>query len=175
MGRKQICCPRKLFVQKISIFFFRYLFWSNIGKASKIERSTLSGKSIKTIAKTSLGKPTGITIDDEDGRLLWIDSTTYRVESVDFNGTDQRSMFEIKKRQNYETVHSLAYNPTTKMAFVADYDVLFSIQNTSSETMEKPIVFGRFGTPFNVKILLNSTSNGMFLAVVYLFHSVKKI
>ncbi|XP_071949391.1 low-density lipoprotein receptor-related protein 2-like [Antedon mediterranea] len=71
-----------------------YLFWTEIGNLypSKIERSTMSGKSRTTLISTNLNEPKSITVDVTTNRIYWIDISNVenKIESADLDGSERR-------------------------------------------------------------------------------------
>ncbi|XP_071949390.1 low-density lipoprotein receptor-related protein 2-like [Antedon mediterranea] len=69
-----------------------YLFWTEIGNPSKIERSSMSGKSRKALISTNLNEPKSITVDVTTNRIYWIDISNVenKIESADLDGSGRR-------------------------------------------------------------------------------------
>ena len=68
----------------------RYMFWTDWKKPSRIERAGMDGKGKRVIVQ-NLTHPNGLTIDyGTTGRLYWIDTGSYSIESCKLNGKDRK-------------------------------------------------------------------------------------
>lgn len=69
------CCPD------------RYMYFTNLLERSpKIERAALDGTEREVLFFSGLGKPVALAIDNEVGKLFWVDSDLRRIESSDLSG-----------------------------------------------------------------------------------------
>ncbi|XP_070582316.1 low-density lipoprotein receptor-related protein 8-like [Ptychodera flava] len=70
-----------------------YLYWSDIGRKNKIERSTLAGEGRTVLLDENsfglIGRPTALTIDHQDNILYWLDNSDSYIVSFDLN--DERA------------------------------------------------------------------------------------
>lgn len=74
----------------ISIFTSKgFLFWTELGKITKIGRANMDGTS-KTYILRDVGWPNGLTIDYTVSRLYWTDGIGNRIESSDLNGRSRQ-------------------------------------------------------------------------------------
>ena len=71
---------------ELYLYDFRFLFWTDWGNNSKIERSYLDGSDRRTLINKDLGWPNGLAIDYKQNRLYWNDAQLDRLETSDFNG-----------------------------------------------------------------------------------------
>ncbi|PIK53784.1 putative low-density lipoprotein receptor-related protein 6-like [Apostichopus japonicus] len=82
-------------VQRVSLppsfllLTFRYLYWSDWGDPSRIERSSLDGTNRTTLINTPEGWPNGIAIDYKKGRIMWGTAKYRKIESADMEGTNR--------------------------------------------------------------------------------------
>ncbi|XP_011296947.1 low-density lipoprotein receptor-related protein 4 isoform X1 [Fopius arisanus] len=63
-----------------------YMFWTEWGKESTIQRALLDGTNKKAIITSNLYYPNGLSIDYEKRKLYWADSVKDRIEMSDLNG-----------------------------------------------------------------------------------------
>lgn len=77
---------------KVINFFFSYMFWSDWGKAAKIEKCSMDGESTsrKILVSQNIIWPNGLTIDYSEDRIWWTDARFGTIESVDLNGGDRK-------------------------------------------------------------------------------------
>ena len=59
------------------------MYWSDWGKAAKIERALMDGTQRKTIISGGLVWPNGLTIDEVQGVLYWADAKEDKIETSD--------------------------------------------------------------------------------------------
>ncbi|XP_011412220.3 low-density lipoprotein receptor-related protein 1B [Magallana gigas] len=67
-----------------------YLFYSDMGKPQRIERSSLIGKDRKSIITSGVDRVYDITVDHKEQTLYWVDAGRHTLESADFNGRNRR-------------------------------------------------------------------------------------
>lgn len=75
----------------------RFLFWSDYGNESKIERSDLAGESRVVIVSSSVVQPINLVVDKETDKLFWLDEKLF---SCDFDGRHVTS-YNMRKDQIY--------------------------------------------------------------------------
>lgn len=64
-----------------------YMYFTNLLERSpKIERAALDGTEREVLFFSGLGKPVALAIDNELGKLFWVDSDLRRIESSDLSG-----------------------------------------------------------------------------------------
>lgn len=69
---------------------YRYMFWTDWKKPSRIERAGMDGLG-KTVIVRDLTNPNGLTIDySSAARLYWIDTGTYTIESCKLDGKERK-------------------------------------------------------------------------------------
>ena len=90
-----------IYILKITDIF-SYLFWSNIGSSTKIERSTLSGANRQSIIYQGLGMPLGIAVDQSEPRIYWVDYIRDTIESADFDGRNRNILRRISHSMFYD-------------------------------------------------------------------------
>ncbi|XP_020626035.1 low-density lipoprotein receptor-related protein 4-like isoform X3 [Orbicella faveolata] len=66
------------------------MFWTDWGINAKIEKASLNGGQRVTIVTTYLYYPNGIELDRGNKRIFWVDAGYDTVESVDYNGNNQK-------------------------------------------------------------------------------------
>jgi hypothetical protein len=64
-----------------------WLFWSDLGPESRIERSGMDGSDRSVLAKDNVIWPNGITLDLVLERIYWIDAKLHIIGSVGFDGS----------------------------------------------------------------------------------------
>ena len=66
------------------------MYFTNLQERSpKIERAALDGTEREVLFFSGLGKPVALAIDNEVGKLFWVDSDLRRIESSDLSGAYQ--------------------------------------------------------------------------------------
>ena len=96
----------------------RYLFWTIIGKKTRIERARLDGTERIAIVTTALHLPYDLQIDYSTKRLLWIDAVTDKLESSDFHGKNRRIMTDVSY---YGAIYMHPYS----MAYFAEHSLVY--------------------------------------------------
>ncbi|KAG7267428.1 hypothetical protein CRUP_021333 [Coryphaenoides rupestris] len=67
-----------------------YMYFTNLLERSpKIERAALDGTEREVLFFSGLGKPVALAIDNEMGKLFWVDSELKRIESSDLSGANR--------------------------------------------------------------------------------------
>ncbi|XP_041111230.1 low-density lipoprotein receptor-related protein 6 isoform X2 [Polyodon spathula] len=67
-----------------------YMYFTNLQERSpKIERAALDGTERELLFFRGLGKPIALAIDNEMGKLFWVDSDLRRIESSDLAGANR--------------------------------------------------------------------------------------
>lgn len=61
-------------------------FTNLLERSPKIERAALDGTEREVLFFSGLGKPVALAIDNQLGRLFWVDSDLRRIESSDLSG-----------------------------------------------------------------------------------------
>ncbi|XP_072180611.1 uncharacterized protein [Diadema setosum] len=77
----------------------KYLFWTEFGPPSQIERANLDGTGRKII-RTGLGSPNGLAIDFINDRLYYATRDNGAIDFVDFDGNSSARFF-IRPRAKY--------------------------------------------------------------------------
>lgn len=74
----------------------RYMYFTNLLERSpKIERAALDGTEREVLFFSGLGKPVALAIDNEVGKLFWVDSDLRRIESSDLSGESRDSASQL--------------------------------------------------------------------------------
>ena len=77
------------------LYIHSYLFWTDVAKKSKIERSNLLGSSRKVIVSDQ-DMPMGITVDTVSDKVYWSDLHLHHICSVNLDGSDfKRVLYNI--------------------------------------------------------------------------------
>lgn len=63
-----------------SVYFCRYMYWTDWGEIPKIERAALDGSDRVVLVNTSLGWPNGLALDYDEGKIYWGDAKTDKIE-----------------------------------------------------------------------------------------------
>lgn len=61
-------------------------FTNLLERSPKIERAALDGTEREVLFFSGLGKPVALAIDNQLGKLFWVDSDLRRIESSDLSG-----------------------------------------------------------------------------------------
>ena len=67
------------------------MIWTDWGK-KKIEKAKLDGSDRTDLVADRVGYPNGVTIDMKTGRIYWCDAELDKIESINMNGTDRRTI-----------------------------------------------------------------------------------
>ena len=70
------------------------MIWADTGAHPKIEKAFLSGNQKVTIVSTYLFYPNGIELDRGNKRIFWVDAGYDRVESINYNGSNRKILFQ---------------------------------------------------------------------------------
>ena len=75
-----------------NIWYFRFIFWSDISDYPKIERASLTGQNREVIISKGLAFPVAIDVDvsGTSRRIYWVDTVRDTVESALLDGGDRR-------------------------------------------------------------------------------------
>lgn len=67
-----------------------WMFWTDWGSDSKIERAGMDGTHRKTIVSYDVKWPNGLTLDLVQKRIYWVDAKLNTISSCDYNGSGRR-------------------------------------------------------------------------------------
>ena len=67
-----------------------YLFYSDMGKPERIERSSLIGQERTSIITSGVDRVYDITVDHKEHKLYWVDAGRHTLESSDYDGRNRR-------------------------------------------------------------------------------------
>lgn len=67
-----------------------YLFYSDMGKPERIERSSLIGQERTSIITSGVDRVYDITVDHTEHKLYWVDAGRHTLESSDYDGRNRR-------------------------------------------------------------------------------------
>lgn len=70
-------------------------FTNLLERSPKIERAALDGTEREVLFFSGLGKPVALAIDNEVGKLFWVDSDLRRIESSDLSGEARDSAGQL--------------------------------------------------------------------------------
>jgi len=70
------------------------MIWSAAGIHPKIEKASLRGNQRVTVVTTFLFHPNGIELDRGNKRIFWVDAAYDSVESVAYNGSNRKKIFQ---------------------------------------------------------------------------------
>ncbi|KAL3890979.1 hypothetical protein ACJMK2_003245 [Sinanodonta woodiana] len=123
--------PHALAVDPLEAF----LFWSDIGKFTKIEVSSLSGSNRKTLVYSNLLLPYSIAADCAFRRLYFIDVGQETVETVSYEGKDRK------------VLHKMTYSYFFDVAVFKDYlyvtevvrDELYFFNKSDGKELQKSL------------------------------------
>lgn len=75
------------------------MYFTNLQERSpKIERAALDGTEREVLFFRGLGKPVALAIDNEAGKLFWVDSDLRRIESSDLSGESGSGSTGLQQR-----------------------------------------------------------------------------
>ena len=87
----------------------RLMFWTDWGRNTKIEKSTLDGTQRVAIVTSNLSFPTGISLDRRNKLVYWVDASTGVIESVDYNGNNRKLLFQLHGVRLYGVIFTSSY------------------------------------------------------------------
>lgn len=78
-------------------------FTNLLERSPKIERAALDGTEREVLFFSGLGKPVALAIDNEVGKLFWVDSDLRRIESSDLSGkSDMFTLVSFRSESSRE-------------------------------------------------------------------------
>ena len=121
------------------------MIWSDAGKYPKIEKSSLSGNQRVAIVTTYLFYPNGIDLDRGNKRIFWVDSGYDRVESIDYNGSNRKTLLQL------HGLHSYGVVLVAPFLFFTDwnkYNEVLEVEATTGEMLQSYSING--GKPMSI-------------------------
>ena len=78
----------------VSLLVDRYMYWTDWGEHSKIERASMDGleTSRQSVISSKLGWPNGLAIDHDADRLYWADAQTEVIEYSKLDGSGRKTL-----------------------------------------------------------------------------------
>lgn len=74
------------------------MYFTNLqDRSPKIERAALDGTEREVLFFSNLGKPVALAVDNELGKLFWVDMDLRRIESSDLSGEGQGSRGQTRR------------------------------------------------------------------------------
>lgn len=64
-----------------------------------IQQARMDGSDVKTIVSTRLGWPKGITVDEANSRIYWVDAINEHIATTRFDGSN-RQHIDVSKYPN---------------------------------------------------------------------------
>lgn len=61
------------------------MYWTSWNYYAKIEKAEMTGKQREVLVGSGALYPNGLTLDHEENRLYWVDSSYHRLEYLDLN------------------------------------------------------------------------------------------
>ncbi|KAL3891079.1 hypothetical protein ACJMK2_003342 [Sinanodonta woodiana] len=112
--------------------FQALLFWSDVGKFTNIEVSSLSGSNRKILAFSNLLHPYSITADCAYQQLYFIDVGRQTLETVSYEGKDRKVVFKKTYSYFFEVAVFKDY------LYVTDtkYDKLYFVNKTDGKELQ---------------------------------------
>jgi len=80
------------------------MFWSDAGANPKIEKASLRGNQRVAIVTTYLFYLNGIDLDRGNKRIFWVDAGYDSVQSINYNGSNRKTLFQDYGRHPYGVV-----------------------------------------------------------------------
>ncbi|KAL3891041.1 hypothetical protein ACJMK2_003304 [Sinanodonta woodiana] len=143
--------------------FQALLFWSDVGKFTKIEVSSLSGSNRKILAFSNLLHPYSITADCAYKQLYFIDVGRQTLETVSYEGKDRKVVF----KQTYSYFFGLAVFKDYLYVTDTNYDKLYFLNKTDGKELQKSLYKDEVKY-FVVTVFhpdaQNATTKGMYLS-----------
>ncbi|OWK11616.1 hypothetical protein Celaphus_00003421, partial [Cervus elaphus hippelaphus] len=78
----------------------RYIFFSVWYRPAKILRAWTDGSNILPIVNSTLGWPSGLSIDWSSSRLYWVDAFFDKIEHSTFDGSDRKALTNVHQLTN---------------------------------------------------------------------------
>lgn len=106
-------------------------FTNLLERSPKIERAALDGTEREVLFFSGLGKPVALAIDNEVGKLFWVDSDLRRIESSDLSGESPRPRLQcpgVHSNLSCVTVPPPPFSPSDPPAPVWFVPESFSLQ-----------------------------------------------
>lgn len=66
------------------------MFWSDWSTNASIRKAGMDGSSPTAIVTTNIVWPNGITVDEANSRIYWVEAMIEKIESSRFDGTDRQ-------------------------------------------------------------------------------------
>jgi len=104
------------------------MFWSDAGTQRKIEKASLGGNQRVAIATTYLFHPNGIDLDRGNKRIFWVDAGSDRVESINYNGSNRKILFQSRG------IHPFGVVLVAPFLFVTDWNTNHEVQKLEATT-----------------------------------------
>ncbi|XP_049628648.1 low-density lipoprotein receptor-like [Suncus etruscus] len=124
-----------------------FMYWAEIGEEPQIEQAGMDGSSRKILINESLGRPTGIVIDQLSWKIYWSDDKLHCIGSANLDGSDI-TMLQLTQIQNPFSVT------------VFEDEIFWSEMKTRTvQRMKKAtgknrtVLIKRFNQPYGLKIM----------------------
>ena len=65
------------------------MYWTDSGSQPKIEKAEMNGKRRVVLVNSSLAWPNGLTLDQGNNRLYWVDAHYHKLEYLDLNNNNR--------------------------------------------------------------------------------------
>lgn len=76
----------------LTLFFSRYIYWTDWGESPKIERAGLDGSGRQELITDEIFWPNGLTLDHDQGRMYWVDAKFHQLHSAELDGSDRQQI-----------------------------------------------------------------------------------
>lgn len=99
------------------------MYWSDWGKNSMIEKSSMDGTNRIALVSEDLGWPNGLAVDSNEGKLYWADAKLDVIEYINLNGSGRRILvsehiphiFGFALLGKYKSIILIAYHVVSNL------------------------------------------------------------
>ena len=121
------------------------MIWTDVRTFPRIEKASLRGNQRVTIVTTHLYLPSGIELDKGNKRIFWVDAGYGRVETIDYNGNNRKTLFQ------HDGLHLFGVALIAPFLFFTNWNMYYDahkIDATARKVLRSYSISG--GTPMGI-------------------------
>ena len=106
------------------------MFWSFHKPTFRINRSYLSGAEKKIIVSCNISEPNDITLDLENKRIYWVNTSNHTLESTNYDGMERQSI--SLPEQRFKDKYSVSYYHKEEKIVIDDGKSIYLMNKDST-------------------------------------------
>lgn len=126
--------------------FDRLMYWCEVGADHKIEAANMDGDDRRILVKRGLYYPNGLTLDDSNNRLYWVDSY---VDALEYYDLERHTITTLLDR-NYILSYPFGLTSLDDHLYWTDWNRDAVYQADKETALDSKVVVSGFSQPMDI-------------------------